>query len=269
VRNRRRLQLSVPAVIGIFLLPANHLGLLARLKTNDSSTATSKQANVQFISLSQASPVLQSLAAVLPEELVHTVAANDQAEWDRYVRKEDAATRKRLRAGDLDTLANLLLFGTSYTTATILTPELLKNIHAAGGESDASDVGSQALLLRLDQLTSGIAHPGTNERLRYFHDLLASEKYQFETSQDLLRVKQFLGANLIRMLHEDASSVRARRTAGVRGACIRRSRVPRAGPAGVGDEHVLDPISDLPKHRGKQNVTTDDASGKNQRRSLP
>jgi hypothetical protein len=172
------------------------------------SAATSTQLGtygVRFTAFTEAAPLLQSLSAVLPDELVHTVAAGDQAEWDRYVRGKDAETRQRLRAGDLDTLANLLLFGTSYTSATVLSPELLKSIHATSGQSNAQDLGSQALVQRLDQLTSGIVHPGANERLKYFRDLLSSKHYHFESSQDLLSVKQFLGANLVRMLHEDVS----------------------------------------------------------------
>ena len=164
---------------------------------------------VRFTTFSEAATVLRTLAALLPEELVHAVAAGDSSEFDQYVRRKDAQVRERLRGGDLDTLANLLLFGSSYTTAAVLTPELLKSIHATSVEGAANDPGSQALLLRLDQLALALAHPGKNERLEYFHDLLLSQHYQFETPQEIFRVKQFLGANLMRMLHEDASYAEA------------------------------------------------------------
>ena len=86
-----------------------------------------------------------------------------------------------------------------------MTPQLLKTIRAESGQATKIDAGSQALLKRLDDLTAGLARPGVNERLKYFHDFLAGEQYRFETANELLSVKQFLGANLVRMLHEDAS----------------------------------------------------------------
>jgi len=161
--------------------------------------------SIRFIRFSEAQPALKALSADLPQELVHAVAAHDESEWDKYVQDKDAETKKRLHSGDLDTLANLLLFGTSYTAATPLTPELLKNIHAKPARGGRTDLGSQALLKRLDDLTAGLAHPGKNERLKYFHDFLGRETYRLETPEDLLKVKQFLASNLLRMLHEDAS----------------------------------------------------------------
>ena len=161
--------------------------------------------SVRFIRFSQAEPVLRALSASLPEGLVHTLAARDESEWNKYVRDKDAEVRRRLHDGDLDTLANLLLFGTSYTSANPMTPELLKTIRAESAQAARTDVGSQALLKRLDDLTARLSRPGANERLKYFHDFLATEQYRFETADELLRVKRFLGSNLIRMLHEDAS----------------------------------------------------------------
>jgi hypothetical protein len=177
----------------------------ASAQTTHVASSQPAAGHAQFIPFSQALPILQTFSADLPEELVHTVAARDAAEWDRYVHVKDAETRRRLHAGDLDTLANLLLFGTSFTSAPKMTPEMLKNIRATPQTSTPSDPGSRALLQRLEDLTSGLAHPAGNERLAYFHQLLDAEQYRFGTPQELLRVKQFLAANLLRMLREDAS----------------------------------------------------------------
>lgn len=155
---------------------------------------------LEFISFAKAAPVLQALSAILPDQLVPIVAAKDQSEWDKYVRAKDADIRERLHGGDLDTLANLLLFGTSYTTAEVLTPVLLNSIH---GKESTSAVGGAALLRRIDDLAAGLTHPGTNERLRYFREFLEKQQYRFDTQPDLSKVKQFLGANLVRMLRED------------------------------------------------------------------
>ena len=170
-----------------------------------SASPQSELGPIRFISFGEASGAVRAISADLPEELVQVVAAADSTEWDRYVRSRDAQTRDRLHAGALDTLANLLLFGTSYTSAAPLTPELLKKINASSAKNPADDPGSQSLLRRIDELASALAHPAGNERLAYFHQLLHEQHYRFETSDDIFKVKQFLGLNLMRMLHEDIS----------------------------------------------------------------
>lgn len=170
-----------------------------------SASAESEIGPIRFISFAEASGAIRAFSADLPEDLVRVVAAGDSTEWDRYVRSRDAQTRDRLHAGALDTLANLLLFGTSYTSAAPLTPELLKKINASSAQNAADDFGSQTLLRRIDELASALVHPAGNERLEYFHELLHEQHYRFQSSDDILKVKQFLGLNLIRMLHEDIS----------------------------------------------------------------
>lgn len=174
-------------------------------KVVTSPSPESEIGSTRFISFAEASGAVRAISADLPEELVQVVAAGDSTEWDRYVRSRDAQTRDRLHAGDLDTLANLLLFGTSYTSAAPLTPELLKTINASSAQNDAKDFGSQSLLRRIDELALALAHPANNERLEYFRHLLYEQHYRFETPDDIFKVKQFLGLNLIRMLHEDIS----------------------------------------------------------------
>jgi len=195
--------LVIGAITGVLNLSCQQQ---SKLTTRSPQEAHSESVDsVRFIRFSESAPVMRDFSADLPEGLVHAVAAHDESEWDKYVRSQDAEIRRRLHDGDLDTLANLLLFGTSYTSATPLTPELLKNIHTEPVRSTGTDLGSKALLQRLDDLTAGVAKPGANERLKFFHDLLASQQYRFETPKELLSVKQFLGSNLLRMLHEDAS----------------------------------------------------------------
>jgi hypothetical protein len=174
-------------------------------KRTAAGTQPSPSDSVRFMRFAEAESAIKAFSANLPEELVHAVAAHDESEWDKYVRGKDSEVRDRLHRGDLDTLANLLLFGTSYTGATPLTPELLKRIHADPGGAGATDLGSKSLLKRLDDLTAGLARPGTNERLKYFHDLLQRQQYRFETPAELFKVKQFLGSNLLHMLHEDTA----------------------------------------------------------------
>src|SRR5690242_951047 len=105
-----------------------------------------------FISFSSAKPVLDQYAAQLPAEL----KAPNAARWDQWSRKQDQAIRERLRQGDLDSMVNLLLFGTSFTRQPRIKVE---------GIVEASRSG--VLRARVNDLIQGLAHPGADERLLY------------------------------------------------------------------------------------------------------
>jgi SAM-dependent methyltransferase len=99
--------------------------------------------------------VLQQLA---PPELKSANAATF-AKWSR---EQDQAIRARLEQGDLDSMVNLLLFGTTFTMQPRMTIDNL------GAESRAG-----LLRARLDDFLKAIANPGTNERLIFLGALLA------------------------------------------------------------------------------------------------
>src|SRR5215510_76790 len=69
----------------------------------------------RYITYSEAQPILQTLDEILPAELKGKAPEARAAAWQNWVRDRDAAVRARLRRGDEDTLANFLLFGTSFT----------------------------------------------------------------------------------------------------------------------------------------------------------
>jgi hypothetical protein len=102
-------------------------------------------------------PVLQQLA---PPEL-KSATAQTFAKWSR---EKDQAIRARLQQGDLDSMVNLLLFGTSFTTQPHMTIENLAAESRAG-----------LLRARLDDLLKAIANPGANERLAFLRTLLAGK----------------------------------------------------------------------------------------------
>jgi SAM-dependent methyltransferase len=76
----------------------------------------------------------------------------------------DKAIRARLEQGDLDSMVNLLLLGTSFTKQ----PRIrIENI------TEASKSG--VLRARVDDLVAGIRNPGSNERLIFLRGLLRSK----------------------------------------------------------------------------------------------
>jgi len=164
----------------------------------------------QYISLVEAQSVIQAYQDKLPKFLP-LKAVQDAKAWQQYVRQRDREVRTRLQQGDLDTLANLLLFGTSYTKQPVITPTLLNEI-----SSGALQEHSQAwntYRQRLHDLTAGLASPGSNQRLIYMRALVEKHEHHFRTAADMDEVQKFLATNLVRMLRDDQSFAAALNTA--------------------------------------------------------
>src|SRR5215472_7861893 len=64
-----------------------------------------------FTSYASAKPVLDQPSDLLPVELRNPT----EAKWSVWSQRQDKAIRARLRQGDLDSMVNLLLYGTSFT----------------------------------------------------------------------------------------------------------------------------------------------------------
>ena len=64
-----------------------------------------------FTSYSSAKPVLDQQGNLLPPELRNP----NETKWSAWSQREDKAIRARLQQGDLDSMVNLLLYGTSFT----------------------------------------------------------------------------------------------------------------------------------------------------------
>src|SRR5262249_5225418 len=96
-----------------------------------------------------------------------------------------------------------LLFGTSYTEAPVITPELLRNIMIEMSQPRAASSSLNPYQTRLRDLTLGLATPGENTRLRYMRRLLEKRGIAFQTPADLDKAQGFLAENLVRMLRDD------------------------------------------------------------------
>jgi SAM-dependent methyltransferase len=83
------------------------------------------------------------------------------SKWTAWSQREDKAIRARLQQGDLDSMVNLLLFGTSFTKQPRIRVEAI---------TEASKSG--ALRGRVDDLIAGLGNPDGNERLIFLRGLL-------------------------------------------------------------------------------------------------
>jgi hypothetical protein len=113
-----------------------------------------------LISYASAKPVLDQPSDVLPVELRNP----SEAKWSAWSQREDKAIRARLRQGDLDSMVNLLLYGTSFTKQPRIKVENLTEASRAG-----------TLRARVDDLIAALRSPGDNERLTFLNGLLRNQ----------------------------------------------------------------------------------------------
>jgi SAM-dependent methyltransferase len=120
-------------------------------------------------------PILDAQRDQLPAELKNA----DESRWLAWTHLQDKSIRARLRQGDLDSMVNLLLYGTSFTKQPRISME-------GQGIAQASKAG--VLRARVDDLVAGIANPGENERLIFLQGLLQSQGIDpSETGQFILQ----------------------------------------------------------------------------------
>jgi len=144
--------------------------------------ATAFAASRAFTSFANVKSVLDAERDRLPAELKNA----DQAKWLAWTRRQDKAIRERLQQGELDSMVNLLLYGTSFTSQPRISMQ---------GEGLAKASKAGVLRARVNDLVAGLASPGDNERLIFIERLLKTQGIDPETTgkfilQNLLRVAQ-------------------------------------------------------------------------------
>jgi SAM-dependent methyltransferase len=135
-----------------------------------------------FTPYSAAKPILDDQRSRLPAELQNA----DPARWAAWSQKEDKAIRARLQQGDLDSMVNLLLLGTSFTKQPRIRVESI---------TEASKSG--VLRARVDDLVSGLGNPAGNERLVFLSGVLQSRGIEPGANTGV-----FIYSNLQRVLQE-------------------------------------------------------------------
>ena len=154
-----------------------------------------------YLSLAEARPVLESFAGELPGELRGiSVSA---ASWLAWETARDGEIRARLKAGDADSVLNLVLFGTSFTTQPRVTGK------QAEGAADASDVTGRLILARVKDMAQAVTHPGRNERLQFAAEWLKENGADPSGPAADKRVEAVLLENALRVLREQREYAKA------------------------------------------------------------
>jgi hypothetical protein len=151
-----------------------------------------------FTSYASVKSILDEYREQLPAALKNV----DEAKWMAWARLQDSSIRARLRQGDLDSMVNLLLYGTSFTRQPRISME-------GEGIAEASRAG--VLRARVDDLVAGLRSPGDNERLIFLQKLLSGQGLEPETADGPRQIGVFILQNLQRVVQE--RNVLAARTA--------------------------------------------------------
>ena len=138
----------------------------------------------QFASYTSVHPILEAYRDQLPAALQNPNAAK----WTAWSRQQDRTIRARLDQGDLDSMVNLLLFGTSFTTRPRIRIEDLAQASKSG-----------LLRGRVDDLVQGLRTPGNNDRLSFLRSLLVRKNV------DPDKTGAFILQNLERVLKENVT----------------------------------------------------------------
>ena len=144
----------------------------------------------EFISYGDARPVLEAQRDGLPAALRNP----DEAKWRAWEKQQDQAIRMRLQQGDLDSLVNFLLYGTSFTRQPRIQIEHLTEASKAG-----------ILKARVDDLVAGLRQPGGNERLRFLQAVLRRQGIDAASAGQASQTGQYIYQELLRVLKEDKS----------------------------------------------------------------
>ena len=129
-------------------------------------------------------PVLDQPSDLLPAELINP----NEAKWRAWSQRQDKAIRARLQQGDLDSMVNLLLYGTSFTKQPRIKVENFTQASKSG-----------ILRARVDDLVAGVHSPGDNERLTFLNGLLRSQGIDPNSPGE---TGVFIYKNLARVLQE-------------------------------------------------------------------
>ena len=160
------------------------------------ATIASAQAPVRKVNIpySDARPILQALQPQLwPAELRTTPAPQIEALWPGWIAREDAAIRARVRAGDEDSIINLLLYGTTFTGEPRISEHELAGVVLRQRETGATTfVPSPVLERRIEDFMNALASPAGNERIQLARQVIEGTGLSAATAGGKRRVRTYL-----------------------------------------------------------------------------
>jgi len=183
----------------------------------------------RYVTYSEVRGLVAASGSRAPRALTALSESQREAFWPTWARQRDAGVRERVLRADEDSLAYLLVFGTSFTRAPRFTRLFLQESAEtmpgasgqAGGAAATARVLEQAFDVRLADLVRALEAPGTDERLAWARATLDRLGYRLDTAAGRTRASRYLLDNLSRVTKESESlgaRLKASESAGDRSA---------------------------------------------------
>jgi SAM-dependent methyltransferase len=193
---------------------------------------------------SEARPIVERLVDALPRSLAEIPAAERPSHWGGWLATRRQALAARIAQGDVDSIVNLLLFGTSFTRQPRITAKLLRELDQRwkAGDKSAQETLARQYQQRATDLVAAAADPRAAERMRDVRRVLAAHGHDVTTPQGRTSSVEYLFTNVARVREEAARLAAdleaARRAADTTSAFAERSRIFRDRGL-AGDSSVL------------------------------
>lgn len=158
----------------------------------------------QFLSWSDAKRYVSQLSPeVVPAELRSATAARD---WDTWVRDHDSGVRARLAQGEDDTIYNLLVFGTSFTSQPRITSQFMSQVESEsrGDSQGAAQRVYSAFSQRVNDLVDALSGPSRTERLDFIRAALSRKGINARDAASKNALRNYLYGNSARVRGEYA-----------------------------------------------------------------
>ena len=180
--------------IGLSLSAIIATAAASQTPSQNNSTAGRTGTTRINIPYADARPIIESLREeLLPAELRATTSAQRQSMWPGWVAARDETIRARVAQGDEDSIFNFLLFGTTFTTQ----PRVRDVLDSVRNAATARIVQQ-----RLDDMVSGLAMPGGNERLQLVRDLVERKRIAPDTAEGKRQARLYLVDVVARVVKE-------------------------------------------------------------------
>ena len=115
----------------------------------------------------------------------------DSAAWDAWIRARDTEVRGRIDRGIEDSISNLILYGTSFTS--------LSRVESVERAATESGELTPATVARIHALVVALPSAGRNERVRFVSNFLARQKIAKNSEEE------YFAENLRRFVAEQAA----------------------------------------------------------------
>jgi SAM-dependent methyltransferase len=180
----------VPVALAVFLCLMISIGAVAQQTVPSSGAAIpSNIPDAVARSILEAIPPAQR-----PPELRAKAASELTRAWPAWVSARDRDIRARLAAGDEDSVFNLVLFGTTFTSRPPLTE---RDIAAVSGGAT-----TRAVRLRIDDLIDALLSSARNERLEFARVVAGQQSIDFAATDARRRLREWLDAGTARVIAE-------------------------------------------------------------------